>query len=181
MSSAGRHALPHFLRSSDETIARGIEALENSRKRDEPLPKNLDLVDYLRHAFQSGNGGLRQLLQIETGNLAAEIEPPAVIFAPDSLCGQVRVVQNTVFRHGKDLVGLRFVLEGFQKLHSVGRARGEDLDCCHVPLLSCAKALLARGAWIIPSLVAIRLCTFVRIYQMSIPVLFGQYRKQSTC
>ena len=78
------------------------------------LPEDLDLVDHLRHAVQPGNGGLRQLLQIEAGDLAAEIELPAVIFAPDPLHAQVRVVQNTVFRQGKDLVGLRFVLEGFQ-------------------------------------------------------------------
>jgi len=40
---------------------------------------------------------------------------PAVIFAPDSLDGQVRLVQNTVSCQGSNLVGLRFVLKGFQK------------------------------------------------------------------
>ncbi len=78
------------------------------------LPNNLDFVDHLGHAIQVGNSRLCQLLQVETWNLAAEIEPHALIFTPDSLHRQMRLVQNTVLRQGEDLIGLFFVRQGFQ-------------------------------------------------------------------
>ena len=79
------------------------------------LPENFDLVDHLRHAFHAGNGRLRQLLQIETGDLPAKIKLPAAKVAPDSLHGQVRVVPNTIFCRGDDLVGLYVVRKGSHK------------------------------------------------------------------
>ena len=135
--------------ASDETIARGIEALAKTL-----LPNDLDLVDHLGHAVQPGNGGLGQLLQIETWDLAAKIEPLAVVFAPDSLHREVRLVQDPVFRQGKDLLGLRFVLEGFQDNTPLEGLAVKTLGSTTRLIVTQQEALLARGAYDFPGMVS---------------------------
>jgi hypothetical protein len=83
------------------------------------LPENLDLVNHLVHALQSGHGDLGKLLVIEARHLPVKKEAAIVEFAPNALHAQMGLPDQPGLGGGGRMLGAIRTWLAFQLRFSV--------------------------------------------------------------